>query len=81
MPRDVGSLHDAGRAKVDGKRQRRFPLLPMPPDDEQPRKLFSPMFTALAIAIPVSLLVGVLIAVIAVLLTLPVEVREIFLRG
>ncbi len=54
----------------DGKRRRRFPLLPMQPDNE-PERRFSSVFVALAIAIPVSLIMGVLITLVTILLTVP----------
>ena len=57
----------------DGKRRRRFPILPMQPDDE-PSRRFSPLFIALAIAIPVSMIMGVLITLVAILLTVPGEI-------
>ncbi len=50
--------------------RRRAPLLPMTDDaDERPRR-FSPMFIALAVAIPVSVLFGVLITLVAMLLAI-----------
>ncbi len=56
--------------ETKGRSRRRAPLLPMTDEpDEKPRR-FSPMFVALAIAIPVSVLFGVLITLVAMLLAI-----------